>query len=243
MAVSLTSVSPSSGPPGTAITCLGAGFDAGSQVGCPTIVPTAMVDAGTLTAAIPPDLAGPDGGATQIAVFVLGADGSTSGVVMFTVQFPAAKLQSWTTADAVVGEVPGFQRGGRITDDQIKTWIRSVAQEIAAEMMRRGLSLNPATWQQPTTAAEPDPVDVLEMMNRMGAAARLAAAIGAQFGQGGQEWGASKNLERTYNRQLQALHAGDYDKLFNPTAATVDVQPQLAAGTGHEPAFRKEQVF
>lgn len=241
MPVTLTSVSPSSGPPGTAITCLGAGFDAGAQVGCPTLQPTTLVDSGTLTAVVPEDLSGADGSSTPIAVFVLGSDGSTSAVQLFTVQFAATRLQSWTTLDAVVGEVPGFSRGGRITDDQIQTWIRSVAQEIAAEMFRRGLSLDPTTWQQPTTSADPNPVDVLEMVNRMGAGARLAAAIGAQFSQG--EWGVSKNLAAAYARQLAALRSGDYDKFFRPAAATLETGPQLGAFTGGHAAFRKDQVF
>jgi hypothetical protein len=220
---------------------LGSGFDSGAQVGCPTLQPTEMVDSGTLATTIPADLSGPDGGATPIAVFVLGSDGTTSTVAMFTVQFPAARLQAWTTVDAVVAEVPGFQRGGRISDDNIKTWIRSVAQEIAAEMTRRGMSMNPETWQQPATNADPSPVDVLEMVNRMGAGARLASAIGAQFSAQG-EWGVAKNLAAAYARQLGALRNGDYDKFFDRAAATVDIAPSLGASTGH-PMFTTEQVF
>jgi hypothetical protein len=205
-------------------------------------MPTAMVDAGTLTAAIPA-IAGADGTTTQIAVYVLGDDGSTSGVVMFTVQFAVTRLQSWTTVDAVVAEIPGFKRGGLVPDDSIKTWIRSIAQNIAAEMVRRGLSLNPVDWQQPTTSAEPNPVDILEMINRMGAASRLASAVGSQFTAAGQQWAVAKNLESAYQDQLHAMREGDYDKFFSPSAATVDVQPQLAASTGERPAFRKDQVF
>jgi hypothetical protein len=239
--VTLSSISPLSGPPGAAITCTGTGFDAGAQVGCPTLVATTFVNATTLQATIPWGLAGPAGGSIQVAVYVLGSDGSTSGVVMFTVNFPTL-LQAWTTLDEVVGEVPGFQRGGQIKDVQINTWIRSVAQEIAAEMMRRGLSLDPTTWQPAGSAAQPDPADVLEMINRMGAAARLAAAIGSQFATGENEWGVSKNLGAAYLRQLAALRNGDYDKFFDPAAATVDPEPTLDTSTGRT-VFRREQVF
>jgi hypothetical protein len=242
MGVTLTSISPTTGPPGSLVTCLGAGFDAGSQVCCPTVVPTTFVDSGTLTATVPEDLAGPGGGSTPVGVFVMGDDGSVSAVVLFTAQFPPAALQSWTTVDAVVAEVPGFARGGRISDDNIQTWIRSVAQEIAAEMVRRGLSMDPATWQQPGASADPDPVDVLETINRMGAGARLAGAIGAQFSAQG-EWGVSKNLAAAYARQLGALRAGDYDKFFNPGASTVDTAPELSASTGHRPVFTIEKEF
>jgi IPT/TIG domain len=243
MAPVLTSVSPLSGPPGAAITCLGSGFTAASQVSCPTLVPTTYVDAGTLTAELPHGIEGPGGGSTQIGVYVMNADGSTSNVVIFTVLFPQTKLQAWTSAERVCSEVPGFKRGGQITDTQINTWIRSVAQEVAAALLRRGLSLDPATWQQPGSAAQPDPVDVLEMINRMGAGARLASAIGAQFAQGGQEWGVSKNLAAAYQRQLLSLNNGDYDKLFQPGAATVETGPQLAAETGACPAFTMERKF
>jgi len=248
MAATLTTISPISGPPGSAITCVGTGFAPGSQVGCPTLVPTTYVSATQVTAAIPA-VAGAAGTNLQIAVAVWNADGSVSNSLMFTVVFPPAKLQAWTDVDAVCGEIPGFARGGRIQDSQVQTWIRSVAQEIAAEMLRRGLSLDPSTWQQPGTAGSPDPVDVLEMVNRMGAAARLAAAVGTQFAAGGQEWGVSKSLQAAYARQLGMLRAGDYDKLFSPSAATVESGPLLAFGDTTKcdgtpsAAFRKEKVF
>jgi hypothetical protein len=243
MPVTLTSISPSSGSPGTAITCTGTGFDAGAQVGCPTLVPTTFVNSTTLMATIPAGLAGPQGSSMQVAVFVLGSDQSTSAVLMFTAQFIDTTLQAWTSVDAVASEVPGFKRGGQISDNTIQTWIRSIAQEIAAEMMRRGLSLDPTTWQLPQTAGQPDPSDVAEMINRMGAAARLAAAVSAQFSGGAGEWSVSKNLTAAYLRQLTALRNGDYDKFFNPSAATVDAAPQLAASTASHPLFRTEKVF
>ena len=196
-------------------------------MGCPSLVPTTYVDAGTLTAEIPAELAGPGGTQLAIAVFVMNADGSVSNVVVFTVVFPAAALQGWTTVDAVAAEIPGFGRGGRIKDTDIQTWIRSVGQEIAAEMMRRGLSLDPSTWQPAGTAGSPDPVDVLEMIDRMGAAARLAAAVSSSMP---GEWGVAKNLNAAYLRQMAALRAGDYDKFFAPGAATVEAGPQLGFG-------------
>jgi len=247
MSVSLSSVSPSSGPPGTAITCTGAGFTAGARVGCPALVATAYVNATTLTAAIPVDLVGADGSQMVVGVFVMGADGSISAVVPFTVVFPATRLESWTTLQQVVGEIPGFQRGGRVKDAQIVTWMRSVAQSMAAAMLRRGMSTDPATWQQPTQSGQVTPEGVLEMVNRLGAAARLAAAVAGEFGT--QEWGLSKNLERAYGKEYQALANGDYDKLFLPSAGTVEAGPQFAGGNTanargrDERFFRKDQVF
>ena len=246
MAAVLTSISPVSGPPGSAITCVGTGFAPGSQVGCPVLVATTYVDAGTLTAEIPAELAGAGGTQLGIGVFVRNADGSVSNGLVFTVVFPAAILQGWTSVEQVAAEIPGFARGGRIKDTDIQTWIRSVGQEIAAEMLRRGLSLDPATWTGSGTAGSPDPVDVLEMIDRMGAAARLAAAVGANMP---GEWGVTKNLERAYLRQLAALRAGDYDKIFLPGAATVEPGPQVSCGDmtrsdgASSTAFRKEKRF
>jgi len=243
----LTSISPTSGPPGTLITVSGSGFTAASQVGCPALVPTTFVSAGQLTAAIPIDIVGPAGSSQPLAVFIWNADGSTSTVLQFTLEFPADTLQTWTSIDAVTGEVPGFQRGGNITDEQILTWMRSVAQAIAAVMFKRGLSLNPTQWQQPDDTVTPTPAGVLEMINRLGAASRLAAAVASQWGD--REWAVSTNLTQTYDDEMLTLREGDYDKLFAPGSVTVETGPQFSAGDMSnyegrtERAFRKEQQF
>lgn len=241
MGVSLSSISPSSGPPGTAITCTGAGFDAGSRVGAPTLVPTTYVSATQITAEIPHGFEGADGQSMVIAVFVLGSDNSVSAALPFTVQFPAVRLEAWTTLQQVCGEIPGFIRNARVKDAQINTWMRSIAQSIAGAMLRRGLSTDPSTWSQPTADGAPAAAGVLEMINRLGAAARLAAAIAGEFGSA--EWGLAKNLERAYNRELTALQDGDYDKLFAPGAATVEAGPQFAGGNTDTPSGRDERSF
>jgi hypothetical protein len=243
----LTTISPVSGAPGTTLTLTGSGFTPQSQAGCPSLVPTTYVSATELQAAIPADLAGPANSSQQIAVFVTNADGTTSTVCMFTVEFPATTLQTWTTIDAVCGEVPGFERGGTIQDEQILTWMRSVAQAIAAVMFKRGLSLNPAQWQQPDDTVTPTPAGVLEMLNRLGAAARLAAAIASQWGD--KEWAVTTNLTQSYDDEMLTLREGDYDKMFAPSSVTVETGPQFSAGDmtnyeGHtERAFWKEQKF
>lgn len=246
----LTSVSPALGPPGSAITCLGSGFDAGAQVACPALVETTRVSAGELTAAIPADLVGPAGESVAVVVFVRNPDGTTSSALSFEVLFPreAGQLQAWTTLDQICGEVPGFKRGGRIKDSTIEGWMRSIAQTIAGAMLRRGLPLDPAQWQQPDAAtAMPTPAGVLELINRYGAAARLAGAIASDFSQG--EWGLAKNLQRDFERELKTLDSGGYDKLFRLAAATVETGTQFAGGDietddgDAEQAFSKNQIF
>jgi len=249
-APTLTSVSPALGPPGTVITCLGSGFDAGAQVGCPALAETTFVSAAELEAAIPADLVGPAGGSAVVSVFVQNEDGSRSAIVSFTVNFPypASTLQSWTNIEAVCGEVPGFRRGGQVQDSAIEGWMRSIAQSIAGAMLRRGLSLDSTQWQQPDAAtAMPTPAGVLELINRYGAAARLASAIAGQFSQG--EWGLAKNLQADFGRELKTLGDGGYDKLFKPAAATVETGTQFAGGDietddgDAERAFSKTQIF
>jgi len=240
MPVTLTSISPSSGPPGTVVTLTGAGFDASSQAACPTLQPTTLVSATQLTAAIPADLAGAAGSSMAVGVFVVGGDGSTSAVCMFTVEFPASQLQTWTTIDAVTGEVPGFMRGGQISDDQIQTWMSSIAQAIAGVMLRRGLPLDPTQWAQPAADAWPTPAGVLELINRMGAAARLAAAVASLSG--AIDWPIRKNLQTAFDDEIATLLGGDYDKLFLPSAATLEAGQQFGGQPGW-PKFRKEKVF
>jgi hypothetical protein len=251
MAGVIASISPVSGAPGTVITVSGSGFDAAARVGCPELVDTTFTNSGSLQATVPVSLDGPGGGSMIIVVYVQNSDGSVSNMVQFTVQFPSLILQSWTSIDKVIGEVPSFTRGvGAISDDNIRTWIKSIAQTVSACLLRRGLPMDPTQWQQPSAQnAYQSPVDVLEMITRYGAAARLAAAVQGQFGAGSGEWSLSKNLDAAYTRELKLLSGGDYDKLFLPAAATVESGQLVSVGDvfrangESEQAFRKDQVF
>jgi hypothetical protein len=243
----LTSILPASGPPGTVVTASGTGFDPGSQIGCPSLAPTTYVSSTQLSAAVPVDLLGPAGGSAAIAVFVVNPDGSTSSVLMFTVEFPATTLQSWTTIDAVCGMVPGFARGGAISDESITEWIEGTAQAIAAIMLKRNLPTNPTQWTQPGACGMPSAAGLLEMLNRLGAAADLASAVASLWGQ--SEWGVAATLRSKYDDEMLTLREGEYDKLFLPAAATLEPGPLFASGDTtdwrgfDERAFRKDQVF
>jgi hypothetical protein len=246
----LSSISPVSGAPGTVITLTGSGFDTTAQVGCPVLVATTNTSSTSISAAIPPDMEGPEGGSVLIAIYVVNADGSVSNQLTFTVQFPAVDLQTYTSIDLVCGEVPGFQRGFAITDANILAWMKSIAQTTAGVLLRRGLPLDPSQWQQATaTTAFPTAAGVLEQIVRLGAAARLAAAVAAQSMGGGADWGFSKNLSSAYQTEMKLLTEGEYDKLFLPSASTVEagqlVAPgELATNRGWDgQIFRKEKVF
>jgi len=239
----LTSISPASGAPGTVITLTGSGFVAGSQVGCPALVATTYVSATELTATIPADLTGPPG-SLAVSVYVENPDSTISGIVIFQAlmpypetQAPPDNSQSWTTIDVVCGELPNFKRGGKIPDSQILTWMRSYCTKIMAVFVRRGLSLNPADWQPANSNPDPSgtpattgltPQGWLEMVNRYGAAARLARAVGGEFTSG--KWNLAESLAEDYTKEMEALEAGEMDKLFNPQATTLDTTPQFVSG-------------
>ncbi len=185
-----------------------------------------------------------------VSVFVQHSDGARSNILPFTVNFayPLSSLQSYTRVDAVAAEVPGFKRGGRIQDATIEGWMRSVAQTVAGALLRRGLSLDSTKWTQADPATSmPTASGVLELINRLGAAAQLAAAVAGDFSQG--EWGLAKTLERRYEAEMKRLEAGGYDKLFNPAAATVETGAQVEVGDIEaddgtaEQSFSKTQVF
>ena len=242
-APTLTSLTPASGPPGTAITATGAGFISGARIALPAFIPTTFVSVTQLTATIPTDLLAPGAPSLALSVFVENPDGLRSSSLTFTVVF-APLAQRWTTVDLVSREVPGFHRGGRIDDSTIENWIRSIAQSIAGAMLRRGLPLDPAQWPTPDpTTGLPAAIGVLELVNRLGAAAPLAAAIASDFT--ATEWGLAKSLESRYQSERKALANGDYDCLFTSAAAIIETTPTLSTGdtADSEPAFTKDQVF
>ncbi len=241
MAPVLTSISPSSGPPGTAITLTGSGFISGAQVGCPALQAATFVSATQLQTVIPAGITGPPGG-LGVSVYVQNPDSSISGILTFQCIMPYPEpqtspdnSQSWTTIDAVCGEIPSFKRGGNIPDSSIFIWMRSVAQKINAIFIRRGLSLNPADWQPASTnpggtaaATGLTPAGWLEMVNRLGASARLARMVGGTFTAG--KWNLAEQLATDYQNEMDALENGDMDKLFNPGATTMDTGPQFQSG-------------
>jgi len=247
MPPTLASITPTSGPPGTQITASGTGFEPGSQIGCPALAPTTYVSSTQLSAAVPVDLLGPAGGGVPVGVFVMNPDGSGSAALLFTVEFPAATLQSWTTIDAVCGMVPGFARGGAISDESITEWIEGTAQAIAAIMLKRNLPTDPTQWTQPGASGMPSAAGLLEMLNRLGAAADLASAVASLWGQ--CEWGTATTLRSKYDDEMLTLREGEYDKLFLPAAATLEPGAHFASGDTtdrrgrDERAFTKEQIF
>lgn len=242
-APTVTSVSPSSGPPGTAIAVTGSGFDAGARIGAPALVPTTVASAVRLEGEVARNLYGPPGSSLVISVWAQNGDGTAcASGAPFTVQFAASQMTVWTDLDAVAGEVPGFKRGGRIKDSTIETWMRGAAQSCKGALRRRGIAADTGTWAEAEEAAA-----VLEHINRLGAAARLAAAVGGEFSQ--SEFGLAKVLQREYERELKTLQDGGYDRLFAAAAATVETGTQVAAsdiessGGDVERVFDKTQVF
>ncbi len=238
----LNSVSPVFGPPGTAITLTGSGFNPAAQVGCPVYVPTTWVSATQLTAVIPADLTGPEGRSMLVAVYVSNPDGTSSAQQIFTVLFPST-LQTYTTIDLVIGEVPGFSRGGGIPDSTIFQWLKTTAQALNGMLARRNLPLDPSQWAQPDpTTGQPNPQAILENIVRLGVAAKLAAAVQAQFGTA--DSGLAKSLNAAYMAECKLVMAGEYDPMFNPArAATVETGTLGFGGVAGVGRFYKDQRF
>jgi hypothetical protein len=251
MSLTITQVSPGTNPPnpippGAQVTITGTGFTAGSRVCMPAAVPTVFEDALTLQAKVP-EIAGAAGTSMQIGVFVLGDDGTVSNVLAVTVELPADRLQTYTTIGAVCGELPAFVRGGKISDATIRGWMKTAAEAIRAALLRRGLPIDPTQWPAAGLDGTPSPGSQLELINRMGAAARLAYAAASMFGTG--DTGFAKALQKQYDDAMGQLQSGAYDHLFRVGAATAESGPLLSAGDMTDDAgnptsaFTKERVF
>jgi len=130
----------------------------------------------------------------------------------------------------------------------IRNWMRSIAQTVNGTLLRRGISTDPAEWPVAASgSAMPSPVGVLEQIVRLGAAARLAGVVGAQFAE--KEWGLAKDLRTQFERELKALGSGEYDRIFNEAAAVVQAGTLAFGGEvltdagDTTQAFTKQQVF
>jgi len=158
----------------------------------------------------------------------------------------------YTTTDNVAGMFPSFQTGipqQRPSSDLIQQFIDDIAEELNAILYRRGfVSFGQKTVPDDIDIAEqiaPGALQVLELLNRYGAAAQLGVVL-ASFGITQAKLLADA-YEKTYiwrKNQLAGVDAngkplpngGMYDKFFDPNAATPSAEPALAyiAG-GDEP--------
>lgn len=238
------------------ITLAGSGFDSAPQAALasqggaqfassPLLVSPSSFAAGQLVFTLPANLPGAEEAALLIFLQVYNSDAAFSNALKFLITF-----RGWIPIGDVAGAVPGFKRGGNISDETICGWISDVAQSINSYLLRRGISLSPADWTPPAAGSgSPEPIAVLGGINKLGAASLLAAQIGAQFQSG--EYGLARVLERRYNDQLKMLADGAYDKVFRPTSGTtIETGTQVSAGDMTDPvtgdlqsSFSKGQVF
>ena len=211
----------------------------------PLLIAPDSFTATELVFTLPANLPGQEQGALPCSVQVRNSDASFSGALNLLVSFRA-----WCSVSRVAGAVPGFARGGVIADRQILGWITDVGQAIRGAMLGRGYSLNPTDWQQPQAGSnDPEPADILEGINMLGAAAMLAAQIASQFSSG--QFALQTSLEKRYTGALAMLRDGAYDKIFKPlTAVTAETGVQAGGGDMTNPdtgeadiAFTKDQVF
>jgi hypothetical protein len=151
---------------------------------------------------------------------------------------------SYTTITQVAGMFPTFTRNGPKgpADTLIQNFIDDVAGEIDAILQRRFqeayAKLGFSAWQ---AAFGPDPLNLLEKINRYGACAQLAEA----FETSGIAAAArvAKSFEDQFRDLCNRLNArdangkpltqgGDYDYLFDPLAKVETPRPQLGGVAG-----------
>lgn len=157
---------------------------------------------------------------------------------------------SYTTVTQVAGMFPTFKRGGpqqNPSDALIQQYIDDVAGDIDAVLNRRfaeviGGNANFVTF---VGSLSTDALNVLEKVNRYGAAAQLAETL-ASFGVA-----AAREMEKDFDahydeliRQLNArdkndrpIPAGMYDHLFDPQARSETPRAALqGVAGGDQPA-------
>ncbi len=155
---------------------------------------------------------------------------------------------SYTTIANVAGMFPTFVRGAatqKPSDTLIQVYIDDVAGDIDAVLLRRFVVVNPGQTPSQALAAfiaalSTDANNVLEKINRYGAAAQLAEVL-ATFGVASARE-MEKDFDAHYNylkNNLDArddrgrpLASGPFDKMFDPLARTETAQPALKGIAG-----------
>ena len=155
---------------------------------------------------------------------------------------------SYTTVSNVAGMFPTFKRGGpqqNPPDTLIQTYIDDVAGDIDAVLQRRfqeAMQASSYNGSFPAWAAafSTDAQNVLERMNRYGAAAQLGQTL-ASFGVAAAR-DLGQDCEARYSELLASLRGRDksghpvpggmYDSLFDPATQTETPRPALEGVAG-----------
>ncbi len=157
---------------------------------------------------------------------------------------------SYTTVAQVAGMFPTFKRGGtqqNPPDSLIQQYIDDVAGDIDAVLSRRFTEAIGAyaSFAAFLASLSTDALNVLEKINRYGAAAQLGQTL-ASFGVA-----AAREMEKDFEAQYEELigqlnardkngrplSAGLYDHLFDPQACSETPRPALKGiAGGDEPA-------
>lgn len=246
----LNSIGPTAGPPGETVLLGGSAFS-GASVQIVSQDPTFPLTPETVTLTplsqsatkiafqLPASLPGQAGGSIDLAVTVVNGDASASAPLIYTVTFIG-----WVTIARVAGSVPAWHRGGQISDDQVWEWIATRAQIVTGAMQKRGYPLDPSAWPSSgENGTSPEAMKLLSTLNRLGAAADLAEAIGGNFSTG--RWGFAKSLSDQFDAMFRQFREGVYDHLFVATASTDSVDPTFSGFPDNSspdcggPAFRK----
>jgi hypothetical protein len=154
---------------------------------------------------------------------------------------------SYTTITNVAGMFPTFQRGAstqRPADSLIQTFIDDVAGDIDAILQKRFGEVIESSYGGSfpvfQAALSTDATNVLEKINRYGAAAQLATTLSTMGVAAAEKLG--RDFEGEYEELRNRLEARDengkpltsglYDYLFDPEAAITSPRPGLQGIAG-----------
>jgi hypothetical protein len=135
-----------------------------------------------------------------------------------------------------------------IQDTQIQDWIDDRKARIRSALYAR--AIDPDTLQ-----LSPDQANFLRALNRDGVIADLGDALQGNVSLQPGEHSQAAERRKSFERQIEEIKQGLYDKFFSLLAKTVEIEPTLGGTAGGETdrstasdrsenkAFSKDQTF
>lgn len=156
----------------------------------------------------------------------------------------------YCTVDDICTAFPRFARNApdSIQDSQIQDWIDDHKSRIRAALYARGI--DPDVLQ--LTA---DQANFLRALNRDGAIADLGDALQGNVSLQPGEYSLAGERRKSFERQIEEIKRGSFDKFFSALARTAEIEPSLGGIAGGETdretarerdenkSFSKDQLF
>ena len=136
---------------------------------------------------------------------------------------------SYCTVDDVCTAFPRFVRNApnSILDMQIQDWIDDRKARIRSALYARAIDPD-------TLELTPDQANFLRALNRDGAIADLGDALQGNVSLQPGEHSQAAERRKSFERQIEEIKQGLYDKFFSLLAKTVEIEPTLGGTAGGE---------